>query len=258
MQSLLRGSVLATALGGMAIGLYGCGGGGDDGPPTTTTTMTTTTTNTNCLCVFDIDRTLTASQTLDCPNTTVQPDIKDNAYDGGTLKLSQLAGNMHKTFCSKCYHSVVTRGDASGDKSKERGVMLANVVGPKNYTLTEDWQMWQAAPGAQTQDPAWKSTGSIAYFVNDGHKHECVKSIVGWFLEQGILIQDYKVHFFDDRDDNVKPFEGTGYNAHQISCAARDPKIGNIGKCGATTDEIVESGGGVITLCGQSKTQMVV
>ena len=31
-----------------------------------------------------------------------------------------------------------------------------------------------------------------------------------------------KVFFFDDREDNVKGFAGTGYNAKQVSCASRD------------------------------------
>jgi len=45
------------------------------------------------------------------------------------------------------------------------------------------------------------------------------------------------VWHFDDRADNALYFEGTDFNAHQISCKSRDR--GMIGSCGATKDEFV-------------------
>lgn len=262
-SSLNRGFVLATVLGLVAVGLSGCGGGGG-GPTTTvtTTTITTTTVNNNCLCVYDVDRTLTGGQhNDDCKNTTVRPGVVDTAYGGGTLRLSDLATNMNNTFCSKCFHAIVTRGDAGGSSgghnSKERDIIFNEIVGPETFTLSAEWEEWHAGPGSQSQDPGWKATSALIYFTNDGHKHEAVKSIVAWFgATHNKVIQPYHVHFFDDRADNVKPFEGTGFNAHQVSCAARDPDIANIGKCGGTRWEVIEEFNppdGANTLCGEAR-----
>jgi len=259
------GLVLASVLGLMAVALSGCGGGGDAGTTTTvtTTTVTTTTVNDNCLCVYDIDRTMTGGQhNDDCENTTVKPGVVDSAYGGGTLRLSQLATHMNETFCRKCFHAVVTRGDAGGDAgghdSQERLILLNEVLGGESATFSKEWQEWKQGPGSQSQDPDWKATSSLVFFTNDGHKQEAVKSIVQWFLDShNKLILPYHVHFFDDRDDNVAPFSGTGYNAHQISCAGRDEKIRNIGKCGATQWEIVEcppSTQGCNVLCGSARS----
>jgi hypothetical protein len=264
MQSpCFRGLIPSIVLGFVATGLCGCGGGSGGG--TTTTSTTTTTTPNTCLCVFDVDRTLTASQKLDCANTTVKQGITDPAYGGGTLKLSQLAPNINKTFCSRCYSGIVTRGEAGGNPgghdSEERKLILG-LVGGKEKTLSDEWQQWQAAPGKPSQDPAWNATSSMVFEVSDGFKNQCVESIVAWFLKsKGILIVPEKVHFFDDRADNIDCFKTTRYNAHQISCAARDPTKGmqNVGKCGATTEEIVESKGGVHSLCAaQQESEVIV
>jgi len=270
MQSpLFRSFVFATVLSLVAVALCGCGGGGSGGgdKPTTTvttTTLTTTTTNDHCLCVFDVDRTLTASQNSDCPDAVEKPGVVDPAYGGGTLKLSQLAVNMGKTFCARCYHAVVTRGDAGGDAgghdSKERVILFNDVLGPVNYTKSNKWGMWKQGPDGPSQDPNWHATSSLVFFTNDGSKHQAVKSIVEEFFlgSHNILISDYNVHFFDDREDNVKPFEKTSYNAHQVSCAARDPDINNVGKCGGVVSEIIESPGGVMTLCSTHEEKVVV
>merc|ERR1719224_151029 len=46
----------------------------------------------DCLCVFDVDRTLTAKQGwYDCPATEAHNDVPDWAYNGGSLILSDLA-----------------------------------------------------------------------------------------------------------------------------------------------------------------------
>ena len=49
--------------------------------------------NAKCLCIFDIDRTLTGLQEdiKDCPNNLLEPNIPDCGYAGGNLTLSVLA-----------------------------------------------------------------------------------------------------------------------------------------------------------------------
>eukprot|EP00913_Durusdinium_trenchii_P022081 g20749.t1 len=52
-------------------------------------------------------------------------------------------------------------------------------------------------------------------------------------------------YFFDDKDENIHPFRGTGMNARQISCNSRDAALGwgAVGFCGATRDEIKQEKG---------------
>jgi len=57
-----------------------------------------------CLCVFDVDRTLTGKQgrIAQCPADHVHPAIWDTAYGGGQLMLSDLGTHLHQTFCNEC------------------------------------------------------------------------------------------------------------------------------------------------------------
>ena len=48
----------------------------------------------SCLCLFDVDRTLTGQQGLlapSCPLNQLQGGVKDSAYGGGNLTLSEAA-----------------------------------------------------------------------------------------------------------------------------------------------------------------------
>ena len=76
----------------------------------------------DCLCVWDIDRTLTAKQGMhnQCPGTKHHPDIKDFAYTGGTLVLSELAQNINQTFCGQCYFAIISAESQSRDVSKTK------------------------------------------------------------------------------------------------------------------------------------------
>ena len=86
-----------------------------------------------CLCVFDIDRTLTGKQGIrgpdsDCPNNKKARFIWDSAYSGGWLHLSEAGQNLRKTFCNDCYLGVVSAGSASGYLSAERRYLLKHVL----------------------------------------------------------------------------------------------------------------------------------
>jgi len=75
-----------------------------------------------------------------------------------------------------------------------------------------------------------------------------------WRTVKKIDIDDEDVYFFDDMAENVKPFEGTGFNAFQVSCAVRGPAEaipgaydGKIGGCGGAFTELTEKKG--VHLC---------
>jgi len=159
--------------------------------------------------------------------------------------LSEVGLNMNKTFCTKCLHGIVSAGECSGPNSKER-VRILEVVGPANFTLSSDWH--DNYPG----DPI---ATSLVLGWPDGQKQIAVKSIVEWFITaKNMYVPNEMVHFFDDRVSNISPFEGTGYNAHQISCDSRDesPGIqGAVGLCGAQLTEIVDTIG--VTTCATRK-----
>jgi len=180
----------------------------------------------NCLCVFDVDRTLTGKQgtTTTCFGNQEEIGTHDTAYAGGTMVLSSLSQSLQSTFCGSCYRAIVTAGVASGQGSSERFAIL-NVLGGYPATLSHTWSA------------AMPVTSSLVVGAMDGRKQETVRDVVNWFRTQrGINLLDNRVHFFDDRKDNILPFAGTGFNAKQVSCASRDNIIG---LCGATPDEVV-------------------
>jgi hypothetical protein len=251
--SLIRSLIFAAVPIFIGMVLSGCGGGGSGttttaGPPTTTT-VTTTLPPAHCLCVFDVDRTLTGAQgaAKDCPKNTIQPGITDNAYTqqcqargSCILTLSEAGMNLDKTFCAKCMHGIVSAGqaggvDSKGKPSQERDIIFSK-VGPENRTLSTTWEA--------TYAPGMKVTTSLVLGWPDGQKQNAVQTMVEWFGAKGVYIPNEMVYFFDDRDINIKPFAGTGFNAQEISCATRDSKDNNaIGLCGATLAEIAPTKG---------------
>jgi len=64
----------------------------------------------SCLCIFDVDRTLTGRQgdTHSCPGNRVVHGSYDDAYGGGSLTLSQLGQNLWHTFCGGCHVRAIT------------------------------------------------------------------------------------------------------------------------------------------------------
>jgi len=184
----------------------------------------------DCLCVFDVDRVLTGKQgeAASCPGNEEKPGTRDASYLGGTLVVSRLGQRIHSTFCSRCYKSVVSSGFLTGDDSIERKQMLDMLGGPM-ATLSTVWS------GPDT------IISPLVVGAVDGRKHETVRKIVNWFKEHRTTdVAPSQVFFFDDREDNVVSFRGTGYNARQVSCKSRET---GIGLCGATPDEVVKEKG---------------
>lgn len=178
----------------------------------------------DCLCVFDVDRTLTAKQGwYDCPGTEAHNDVPDWAYNGGSLILSDLAlGLRESDACGSCYLGMVSAGTASGPNSVERGI-LDNLVEPQ-------YDVGGYVEGCPS--PVW---GTKVMACGEGIKQRAVDDIITWLGNNGVVIEADKVHFFDDKENNVGGFVNSGYHAHQISCESRD---GNRGGCGGTRAEL--------------------
>mmetsp|Transcript_4052 Transcript_4052/g.7371 ORF Transcript_4052/g.7371 Transcript_4052/m.7371 type:complete len:249 (+) Transcript_4052:68-814(+) len=155
----------------------------------------------NCLCIFDIDRTLTGKQgdIGSCPGNKVVGGY-DDAYGGGALTLSQLGQNLWSTFCGACHVRAIT----AHPHHRANLPVSASVVGC--------------------------NAGCKAYHAGR--------------LASGLGISRSEVYMFDDKAENIRPFYGTGMNAHQVSCSSRE---GNRGLCGARLAEISNSKG--VTTC---------
>ena len=205
-----------------------------------------------CLCLFDIDRTLTGRQCSrqwdgkiqemcpekrTCRKNNRQDGVSDWAYGGGTLMLSELAMHLDETFCGRdCYVGVITAGDASGSQSAEARIILNKLRAlPLGSKLPSDASAWNEAEDTQ------HATGRLAPLLmhaGDGQKQVYVPKILEWFFHNtGVMVQKHRVFFFDDKRSNVLGFAGTGYNARQISCQNRD-REGELGLCGARVDEV--------------------
>ncbi|CAJ1397487.1 unnamed protein product [Effrenium voratum] len=211
----------------------------------------------SCLCLFDVDRTLTGQQDLgapQCPVNQVLSGIKDTAYSGGDLTLSQVGQSMAGTFCTQCYVGIVTAGDASGANSQERAALVQRLAS-RGKLLSQEWSGPSAAGQPRRACKAsdvFQST--LVAGCLDGTKQEAAKALLTMLSMRGIGILPSNVWLFDDRADNIHPFQGSGMNARQISCASRDHRMGT-GVCGATNQEIQEQPG--VKLCGREDELVV-
>lgn len=179
----------------------------------------------SCLCVFDVDRTLTGLQddTKSCPNNKLYPGVYDAAYNGGNLALSELGQNIASTFCKSCWLGVVSAGSVSGPSSAERSVLL------------EQLDAGQRLNGGFSDRCPSPVNSPLVLQCPDGRKQDTVKDIVNWYQAQGHSIPSSQVYMFDDRVSNIEGFKGSGFNAVQISCGSR---LGDIGHCGAELSEV--------------------
>lgn len=198
-----------------------------------------------CLCVFDIDRTLTGKQGIrgpdsDCPNNKKASFIWDSAYSGGWLHLSEAGQNLEKTFCNDCYLGVVSAGSASGYLSAERRYLLKNVLKSRPFKRLQrkEGEAKEWSDGSEVNSP-------LVLRWPDRTKQDAVKGIVEWYATKDIHIAASDVHFFGDRTENIGPFRQSGFNSREISCSKRDYSIGNgmVGLCGAALSEIVDTKG---------------
>jgi len=196
-----------------------------------------------CLCLFDVDRTLTGEQgaVKSCPGNEEVPGVMDTWHStSGTMVLSSLAQGIERTFCSRCFRGAVSTSKVGGEGSENREVVV-QVLGGAEASLSEKWS---SAPAHGTEARSPLVVGAV-----EGQQHEAARSIVSWFMSKhGITISDDHVHFFSDRRTSVLPFNSTSFNARQVSCKTRSD--GGIGLCGAVVAEIVEDVG--VALCPES------
>jgi len=211
----------------------------------------------NCLCLFDVDRTLTGQQDLTGPNCSqnqVLPGIKDTAYGGGDLTLSQVGQSFKGTFCTSCYIGIVTAGDVSGAGSQERATLVQHLQGSGGKLPVTNWSGPSRGGEARRACTPQDAQSTLVTGCMDGTKQEAAKGIVTWLARRGVGILPSNVWLFDDRSMNIVPFRGTGMNAKMISCATRDPKM-QTGVCGATTQEILQEPG--VIVCDDQSTVVV-
>jgi len=212
--------------------------------------------NSACLCVWDVDRTLTGEQGSSvgagapCPDNRHMTGVVDTAYGGGTLSLSQLSLNLHTTFCAACYMGVISSGPVSGSGSSER------------YTIVQKLRavgLLGFGEGRTDPHPPWSDahpSSPLRVNVPEGSKQDEIVEILDWYRSGArgrrvVDIADDRVFFFDDKASNVEPFAASPYNARQVSCASRDamydPKRG---LCGGRSEEVRAIDG--VFLCGQT------
>eukprot|EP00928_Gymnodinium_smaydae_P045563 TRINITY_DN30363_c0_g1_i1.p1 TRINITY_DN30363_c0_g1~~TRINITY_DN30363_c0_g1_i1.p1 ORF type:complete len:549 (+),score=117.87 TRINITY_DN30363_c0_g1_i1:217-1647(+) len=195
-----------------------------------------------CLCVFDIDRTLTGKQgDLDkCPGNKVLSDVYDQAYGGGKLTLSRLAvAGLNATFCARCYLGVVSAGSASGHGSREREYFVKHVL---RTGVFDDFAGRVAAATEWMYGPVYhggKLRSPLVLRQPDRQKQTAVKAMHSWYASQGVEIDAKDVYFFGDRTENIPAFHGSGFNAQEVSCDSRDwSHGGKIGYCGGSQEEV--------------------
>eukprot|EP00928_Gymnodinium_smaydae_P033342 TRINITY_DN23909_c0_g6_i1.p1 TRINITY_DN23909_c0_g6~~TRINITY_DN23909_c0_g6_i1.p1 ORF type:complete len:408 (-),score=35.30 TRINITY_DN23909_c0_g6_i1:208-1389(-) len=191
-----------------------------------------------CLCVFDIDRTLTAGQHERCPPSVRSPRdyIHDNAYGGGRLKISEVGGNIDKTPCTMCHVGIVSRGDAGGYNSRMRRYIFDHVIQTNTFkTFAQlvpealQWTDWNVRCIKTVSSPF------VVRSPNNCKKYG-VEGIRQWYEKRGVNVAPNNVYFFDDHSSNIPEFENMGFNAFEIGCNRHRGQ--HISSCGATVEEI--------------------
>jgi len=204
-----------------------------------------------CLCVFDIDRTLTGKQEQieKCPrNRVVDPPVTDYGYGVGKATLSALAAQgINSTFCNQCYLGITSAGHGSGEGSPWNNYILDHVMRGQTHD-----SYFQSHP----EHKRWSHGTRVnsPYVLGQGNriKQNSVELIRQWYSEPGrdICIRPSNVFFFGDRTENIAPFSELGLNSREISCGSRDPDLyhgsGLVGYCGARPEEIKREAGNIL------------
>jgi len=204
-----------------------------------------------CVCSFDLDRTLTGEQSSseeECPDDEHLPGVLDWAYDGGNLTLSAAAKALGSTFCGQyqCFMAVVTAGDGTGYESDERHT-FENIFQESGGRLPSTvWSGPSALGENRTNCSGVKVESTLVAGCNDATKQFALDLVLAWLKKtENVTIPHSSVWHYDDKGENIEPFQGTGYNARVVSCSSRD--VGAKGYCGATVSEITDTPG--VILC---------
>eukprot|EP00927_Polykrikos_kofoidii_P023938 TRINITY_DN21874_c0_g2_i1.p1 TRINITY_DN21874_c0_g2~~TRINITY_DN21874_c0_g2_i1.p1 ORF type:complete len:496 (+),score=63.70 TRINITY_DN21874_c0_g2_i1:61-1488(+) len=196
-----------------------------------------------CLCIFDIDRTLTAKQGSGegerqrCPDASTYPHTRDAAYGSGPFTLSAVGTmGIAKTSCGVCYVGIISHGTVRGSSHVNRALLLAVLMTPPFARIAKhhpDALTWSY--GSFTRQGPRNVHSPLVIGQPEKLKQWSMESILGWYASKDVHILRERVFFFDDKVENVENFEGTGANARQISCDSREKRVGF---CGAKLNEI--------------------
>jgi len=159
-------------------------------PENATALMEVSVEGSRCLCIFDMDRTLTGAQEdlQSCPRNRIMRGHYDNAYRGGTLTLSELGQNIGSTFCGGCH--------------------LGGITAHPSFRYTIEKLVHHR----------------VVRGCDDGCKVREAKN-----MARKVGVHHSQVFFFDDKADNVWHFHGSGMNARQVSCGSRSGSHGLCG-----------------------------
>mmetsp|Transcript_76946 Transcript_76946/g.160099 ORF Transcript_76946/g.160099 Transcript_76946/m.160099 type:complete len:432 (+) Transcript_76946:92-1387(+) len=219
----------------------------DEPAQDTATTPPTAPVPSACLCVFDIDRTLTGKQqrTDKCPNNEILWNLDDYAYEGGKVTLSDLARQgIDKSFCNQCYLGITSAGAGSGATSAWNAYILSTVMrgavqdafqAEHPEALTWSFGRNQASHQLDVNSP-------YVLLQPDKQKQDAVELIRQWYEAREVYIEPGEVYFFGDRTENIEPFSWKGFNSREVSCGLRDYN-GVVGYCGGRLEEVVKMKG---------------
>ena len=210
----------------------------------------------SCLCVFDLDRTLTAKQgsAKACPRTK-DTDLFDKAYGTGNATLSALAAaGIDTTFCRDCYLGICSSGVGGGKDSEWNQFILNNIMRTRpqdhlteRFPFVKDWS-WGGSERLRLSSP-------FVLHQPAERKPMAIEAIRKWYESTfNFVINKDHVHFFDDSVENIQQFKQEGIQAKEVSCASRfNYNSGDsIGVCGALPEEIVASGTSGPSLCDEA------
>mmetsp|Transcript_48818 Transcript_48818/g.140358 ORF Transcript_48818/g.140358 Transcript_48818/m.140358 type:complete len:392 (-) Transcript_48818:170-1345(-) len=203
--------------------------------------------NSSCLCMFDVDRTLTGRQgdTRHCRQNRVL-DLYDEAYGGGRATLSALTNaGIATTFCNECHLGITSAGYGSGPDSPWNNYILDHIMRGEVHDA-----FMQSVP----QGRRWSYGTDVhsPFVLKQGNtiKQESVELVRQWYGRHGACIEPSEVYFFEDRTENVKPFAEKGLNSREISCGSRDRFLyggtGMVGYCGARPEEVQRIKGNIL------------
>merc|ERR1712048_828715 len=169
--------------------------------------------------------------------------VHDNGYGSGNLTLSALAAvGINTTFCGGCFLGICSAGDADGEGSDERDVLVNDVLRSTPFD-----ELRKTVPSASTWSDYENVTSPLVLRSPNKQKQLSVEEIRQWYSQQGVTITSENVYFFGDRTENMAPFAELSFNAREISCGSRDPGLyagsGMVGYCGARPEEIVRDKG---------------
>lgn len=207
----------------------------------------------SCLCIFDIDRTLTAKQGSAgrCPGTR-ELDLLDKAYGRGNVTLSPLSvSGIRSTFCKECYLGIISSGEGSGVNSAWNHYILDTIMRTEpqdnlsaRFPDIKDWS-W----GTMVQSDLHLRSPFVLG-QQPLQKYLAAEEIRSWYERTfNFTIQRTAVHFFDDRPDTISLFANGSISAREVSCASRMEDYWEditIGVCGAAREDIVNGTGAVL------------